>query len=310
MFTTNSVLSSVRKGDYAFKIDLQDAYFHVLFKQGVPVSGATIRSEHSPSGFYSIAAHGDRLSAPSGDLGDTISRRLVNSPPGPPSSTPTSGSALKYAGPRRLYPKQKEIQAGPDSGSPVSRNTFTSRLRGNFPSTVQSLGDSCSRTPSILPSCTILFRNLSGSVKAHEVRAVATSLQLFNKVDLHSVMKAGRWSSGGTFTSFYLRDLCPQADSLQRAGPIVAAGTSSGSPPPSQVRISFMCSFYAVFSGNLVVSFLLQKGGGGRSGGPQGDSRLTDFYLWESHCVCRLGARTDRLPSLFLSDSGIIPTVI
>ena len=66
--------------------------------------------------------------------------------------------------------------------------------------------------------------NLSGSVKAHKVRAVATSLQLSNKVDLHSVMKARRWSSGGTFTSFYLRDLCPQAHSLQRAGPIVAAG--------------------------------------------------------------------------------------
>ena len=29
MFTTNSVLSSVQKGDYVFKIDLQDAYFHV-----------------------------------------------------------------------------------------------------------------------------------------------------------------------------------------------------------------------------------------------------------------------------------------
>ena len=29
MFTTNSVLSSVQKGDYSFKIDLQDAYFHV-----------------------------------------------------------------------------------------------------------------------------------------------------------------------------------------------------------------------------------------------------------------------------------------
>ena len=67
-------------------------------------------------------------------------------------------------------------------------------------------------------------RDISGSVKAHKVRAVTTSLQLFNKVDLHSVMKAGRWSSGGTFTSFYLRDLCPQADRLQRAGPIVAAG--------------------------------------------------------------------------------------
>ena len=29
MFTASSVLSTVRKGDYAFKIDLQDAYFHV-----------------------------------------------------------------------------------------------------------------------------------------------------------------------------------------------------------------------------------------------------------------------------------------
>ena len=29
MFTTSSVLSSVEKGDYTFKIDLQDAYFHV-----------------------------------------------------------------------------------------------------------------------------------------------------------------------------------------------------------------------------------------------------------------------------------------
>ena len=30
MFTISSVLSTVRKGDYVFKIDLQDAYFHVL----------------------------------------------------------------------------------------------------------------------------------------------------------------------------------------------------------------------------------------------------------------------------------------
>ena len=29
MFTISSVLSTVRKGDYAFKIDRQDAYFHV-----------------------------------------------------------------------------------------------------------------------------------------------------------------------------------------------------------------------------------------------------------------------------------------
>ena len=51
----------------------------------------------------------DRLFSQSVDLGNTTSRRLVNSPPGPPSSTSTSGPAYKYTGPSRLYPKQKEI---------------------------------------------------------------------------------------------------------------------------------------------------------------------------------------------------------
>ena len=71
-------------------------------------------------------------------------------------------------------------------------------------------------------------RNLSGSVKAHKVRAVATSLQFFNKVDLHSVMAAGRWSSGGTF---YLRDSSTSEISAlkpiayrKHSGSIVAAG--------------------------------------------------------------------------------------
>ena len=34
-------------------------------------------------------------------------------------------------------------------------------------------------------------KSISGKIKAHEVRAVAVSLQLFNKVDLQAVMKAG-----------------------------------------------------------------------------------------------------------------------
>ena len=166
MFTTSSVLSYVRKGDYTFKIDQQDAYFHIpihpgsrkyLRKQGVPVSGATIQSEHSPSGFYSIWAQGNRIPAPSGDLGDTISRRLVYSPPRPPSFNPTSSSAIEYARPCRLYSEQKEIRAGPDSGPPVSRNSLTSGPRGGIAPRVQSLGDSYTRTPSILPQSTNLF---------------------------------------------------------------------------------------------------------------------------------------------------------
>ena len=89
MFSTSSVLSSVQNGDYVFKIDLLSRTYPSqqqkvpqirLREQGVPVSGATLRSEHSPAGFYSIVAHGDRLSAPSGDLGDTIDDWLIHHP--------------------------------------------------------------------------------------------------------------------------------------------------------------------------------------------------------------------------------------
>ena len=57
-------------------------------------------------------------------------------------------------------------------------------------------------------------KNIPGKVKAHKVHAVATSLKLFNKVNLQAVMKAGRWSSGGPFTPS-LQDLCSQADSME-----------------------------------------------------------------------------------------------
>ena len=67
-------------------------------------------------------------------------------------------------------------------------------------------------------------KSIPGKVKAHEVRAVATSLQLFNKVNLQAVMKARRLSSGGTFMSFYHQDLCPKADSIRKTRPVVAAG--------------------------------------------------------------------------------------
>ena len=73
-------------------------------------------------------------------------------------------------------------------------------------------------------------KSIPGKVKTHEVCAVATSLQLFNKVHLQAVMKAGRWSSGGTFMS-YLGDLCSQADSIRKTGLVIAAGEIVRFPP-------------------------------------------------------------------------------
>ena len=75
MFTTSSVLSTVPKGD-------------------------SLWSEHSPSGFYSFGAHGD-----------TVDRRLADSPSRPTSPVTTSDQAFKKAGPGRFCSKLKEIRA-------------------------------------------------------------------------------------------------------------------------------------------------------------------------------------------------------
>ena len=129
---------------------------------------------------------------------------------------------------------------------------------------------------------------------------MATSLQLFSKVDLQTVMKAGRWSHGGTFTSFNLRNLCPQAYSLRKTRPLVAAGGLISLP----VFFCLSLLFYTVsyYRGNLVgPSLLLFKGGGGGGGPnvPQGDSCPDKYCLWESHSVYHLGVRSNRLSSLF-----------
>ena len=85
-----------------------------LRKQGVPVSSTAVRSKHSPSNFYSFGAYGDSIPAPSGNLGDTISGRLVNSPPGPSSFITTSGSAIRYARPCRFHSESKELDLTQD----------------------------------------------------------------------------------------------------------------------------------------------------------------------------------------------------
>ena len=58
--------------------------------------------EHSPSGFYSVGAHGDRLPPPSGDLGYSLSGRLAGPPSRPSSLVTILGPALRDARPGRL----------------------------------------------------------------------------------------------------------------------------------------------------------------------------------------------------------------
>ena len=119
MFTTSSALSTMRKGDYAFKIDLQDVYFHVPIH---PSSRKYFRFAFEnkvyqfrvlPFGLNTapqiFGAHGDRLPPSSRDFGYSLSGRLAGSPSRPSSLVTTSGQAFKDTRPGRFYSKQKEI---------------------------------------------------------------------------------------------------------------------------------------------------------------------------------------------------------
>ena len=59
-------------------------------------------------------------------------------------------------------------------------------------------------------------------VRAHEVRAVATSA-MFKKIrSVSAVLKAGTWKSMSTFASFYLRDVTHRYLDNFSLGPVVS----------------------------------------------------------------------------------------
>ena len=163
MFTTSSVLSSVKKGDYAFKIDLQDAYFHVPIH---PSSRKYLRFAFE-NRVYQFRVLPFGLNTVFTRLGHTVAAYLHRQGV---SVIPylddwlihhldrkiLSGSANRYARPGRLHSESQEIRAGPYSGSSVPRNPFASGPRESFTSSVQGWGDSRLRAPSILPQGTRL----------------------------------------------------------------------------------------------------------------------------------------------------------
>ena len=67
-----------------------------------------------------------------------------------------------------------------------------------------------------------------GSLRAHEVRSVSTSVAFHRNWSVTSVLESATWASSSVFSSFYLRDIQHEFDGLLSLGPFVAAGSRIG----------------------------------------------------------------------------------
>ena len=67
-----------------------------------------------------------------------------------------------------------------------------------------------------------------GSLRAHEVRSVSTSVAFHRNWSVSSVLESATWASSSVFSSFYLRDIQHEYDGLLSLGPFVAAGPRIG----------------------------------------------------------------------------------
>ena len=61
-------------------------------------------------------------------------------------------------------------------------------------------------------------------IRAHEVRAISTSVAFSRNVATADILAAVGWRSSSTFAKFYLRDLTPSGDSLRLVGQVAVPG--------------------------------------------------------------------------------------
>ena len=69
---------------------------------------------------------------------------------------------------------------------------------------------------------------LVGSLRAHEVRSVSTSVALHRHWSVTSVLESATWASSSVFSSFSLRDIQHEFDGLLSLSHFVAAGSRIG----------------------------------------------------------------------------------
>ena len=64
-----------------------------------------------------------------------------------------------------------------------------------------------------------------GSVRAHDILGVSTSVAFHRNWSVSAVLESATWSSSSVFSSFYLRDIQHEYDGIPSLGPFMAAGS-------------------------------------------------------------------------------------
>ena len=64
-----------------------------------------------------------------------------------------------------------------------------------------------------------------GSLRAHDIRCVSTSVAFHRNWSVSAVLESATWSSSSVFSSFYLRDIQHEYDGIRSLDPFVAAGS-------------------------------------------------------------------------------------
>ena len=113
----------------------------------------------------------------------------------------------------------------PSQGSPLvsaSGQVFVSRSPSPFrvPSVSFFLGEVIAAAGAARPQV--------GSLRAHEVRSVSTSVAFHRNWSVTSVLESATWASSSVFSSFYLRDIQHEFDGLLSLGHFMAGGSRIG----------------------------------------------------------------------------------
>ena len=213
------------------KIDLQDAYFHVLIHPNsrkylhFAFENKVYQFRVLPFSLntalrYLLAwdTQWQLTSIVKGYIGNSICRRLVDTSPRPANVTSPSVSVTNHTRHGRPQVKRSKIQTRTSSGYPVSGASITFGSRESFPASIQGSGDNGTDNLIILPENIVVYR----IVPIHGITQLALRSHAVESSTLEALAFSFIRSDKPVFTNMSFRPFSPCHPTQALAGPIVS----------------------------------------------------------------------------------------